>query len=155
MRTILILLIFFSFLNLSGQPQIDHRLAMEYFQDKELLDAYKSIGIPDYMVEEIVRQELEKDITKLKKLKLALSEDQLISIIETITGAGCSIFAHPEGTRFLILANPKGLSGFQYQITAPGMQKPVPTDGIIMAIPSISGWEIKVDYFGLITKQIH
>lgn len=35
MRIIFILLVFFSFLNLTGQPQIDHRLAMEYFQDKE------------------------------------------------------------------------------------------------------------------------
>lgn len=102
-----------------------------------------------------IRQELEVDISKIKKLNLSLTEDQLISIIETITGAGCSIFTNPGGMRSLILANPKSLPGFQYQITASGIQGTVPTDGISMTIPSTPGWEIRVDYFGLVTKQVH
>ncbi len=100
-------------------------------------------------------QKLAENISGIKKLNLVLTENQLISILETITGAGSSIFTDPQGRRFLILSNPKDLSGFQYQLCDSRSVKTVPPEGSIIPISSSKEWKLGANYFGVITKEFY
>lgn len=97
---------------------------------------------------------LQKNIHNLFNLNPSLSENQALGLLETLSGAGYSIFTDPKKKRYLVLANPEDQPGFQYQLDSFSSSRKVPPKGIILPISSDETKKIKVDYFGLITKEI-
>lgn len=97
---------------------------------------------------------LVKDIRNLGRMNLTLSENQITGLLETLSGAGYSIFTNPEKKRYLVLANPDGQPGFQYQLNSFSPSRKVPREGTILPISSGKMKKPKIDLFGLIVKEI-
>ncbi len=76
--------------------------------------------------------EFSRDIKKLAEVRSSISEKQFTALLETISGAGYSVFTTPEKQRYLILANPEDHPGFKYQLPAFSTPKKVPDEGIVL-----------------------
>jgi alpha-glucosidase (family GH31 glycosyl hydrolase) len=88
------------------------------------------------------------DISILRDPLIKITQGHLIALIETITNAGAIELKNPEGEPHILLVNPKQNTGFK--CICNGTLKIDPQGTIVYkgTLP------IKVDYFGLITKQI-
>lgn len=98
--------------------------------------------------------EFSRDIKKLAEVRSSISEKQFTALLETISGAGYSVFTTPEKQRYLILANPEDHPGFQYQLPAFSTPKKVPDEGIVFPISSSKTNAVNLDLLGLLNKKI-
>lgn len=98
--------------------------------------------------------EFSRDIKKLAEVRSSISEKQFTALLETISGAGYSVFTTPEKQRYLILANPEDHPGFQYQLPAFSTPKKVPDEGIVLPISSSKTNAVNLDLLDLLNKKI-
>lgn len=122
----------------------------------KLLKLLKSAKLETLSKGEIYQhhKDLMRDIHTIQKNHRKLPENLLIAILETMTGAGYTIQTDPQGKRFLILTNPKGLHDFQVQTDPKRSPINIPSEGILIPLSGGKQSNIGIDYFGLVRKDI-
>ncbi|MRR29135.1 DUF5110 domain-containing protein, partial [bacterium] len=92
--------------------------------------------------------ELQKDLKCLLHPQIVMTPNQMIALIEMITGCGTVEIDHPQSGRKVLLVNSGQQPGFKIR-----QRKPLPVDprGSLIEITKL---ETTIDYFGLVKKKL-